>query len=110
MTNWISKPKLRLLGVKATLKSVAEMLELAWHGFRDLDSIMRSLAAEASGRALAARSSRALENEGNMAGEAVGYYGADAWAYSGRARERGSAKPAAASVSGSERTEERGGS
>lgn len=48
------------------MKSVAEMLVLAWHGLSDLDSILR-LSACAKGSA-AARSSSALESEGAMAG------------------------------------------
>jgi hypothetical protein len=65
-TPWMLKPRLRLLGVKATLKSVAEKLELLWHGLSDLDSMMRS--AEARGRAAAAARARHFDSDGSMVG------------------------------------------
>ena len=61
----MSKSRLRLLGVKATLKRVAEMLVLAWQGFSERDSILRLSTACAKGSA-AASSSSALEGDGNM--------------------------------------------
>lgn len=62
----ILKPKLLLLGVNATLKRVAEKLELAMQGLSDLDSMMRS--AETRGSAVAASHSSDLESEGSMLG------------------------------------------
>jgi hypothetical protein len=49
----IRKPRLRLLGVRATLKRVAEKPELTMHGLRERDSMRRS--AETRGAAAAAR-------------------------------------------------------
>lgn len=61
----MSKSRLRLLGVKATLKSDAEMLVLLWHGLSERDSILRVSAAWVKGNA-AASSSSALGSEGSM--------------------------------------------
>lgn len=64
------KLRLRLLGVKATWKRVAEKDEFAMHGLRERDSMMRS--AETAGRAAAAKRSADLASEeNNMMGEVV---------------------------------------
>ena len=57
----ILKPRLRLPGVNATLKRVAEKDELAMHGLSDLDSMMRS--PETSGVARAPSHSSDLARE-----------------------------------------------
>jgi hypothetical protein len=57
----ILKPRLRLPGVNATLKRVAEKDELAMHGLSDFDSIRRS--AETSGAARAASPSSVWDSE-----------------------------------------------
>lgn len=64
------KPRLRLLGVNATLKRVAEKLELDMHGLSDLDSMTRS--AETSGAATAASHNSDLDRENFMVGGVVG--------------------------------------
>jgi hypothetical protein len=68
----ILKPRLRLLGVNATLKRVAEKLELDMHGLSDLDSMMRS--AETTGAAMAASHNSDLDSENFMAGGVVVVY------------------------------------
>lgn len=65
----ILKPKLRLPGVKATLKRVAEKDEFAMQGLSDLDSMRRS--AETRGAATAASHSSDWEREKRMAGDGV---------------------------------------
>jgi hypothetical protein len=64
----ILKAKLRLFGVKTTLKSVAEKLELDMHGFSDLDSMRRSSLAATKGRAVAASASSDFESDRRMVG------------------------------------------
>jgi hypothetical protein len=62
----IRKPRLRLLGVRATLKRVAEKPELTMHGLRERDSMRRS--AETRGAAAAESHSSDVESEKRMVG------------------------------------------
>lgn len=58
----MTKPRLRLLGVKVTWKRVADKDELAMHGLRERDSIIRS-ALETAGSAAAAKRRADLASE-----------------------------------------------
>jgi hypothetical protein len=93
----MSKLKVRLLGVRATRKRVAEKPEFARHGLSDLDVIIRS--AEAKGRAAARRGSAFQSDGSNMMAVVVvvvvvGGAPQESRGYSARVRRRQSAKPA----------------